>query len=162
GVGGKERQVDGQFGGQEPAKMAEVQNDDPVVEQVRAEAQFPRAQQLGGVALPGIGLPVEADQTAKEQNRETDIRIDTKEKRVDVMCRQHVTVSLSMHRRHREARGIGDRPARVPPAGGSPPNAGCSNQSLSEFSSRSTARGTAAGSTAPSPPITSNACRTAA
>src|SRR5262249_5594896 len=140
--------------------MAEDYNDDTVVEQVRAEAELPRPQQLGGIALPGIGLPVEADQTDQEQNRKTDVRIDAKEKCVDIMCRQHVTVSLSIHRSHR--RGIGDRPARVPPTNGSASNAGCSNQSLSEFSSRSTARGTAAGSSGVSPAITSNACRTAA
>jgi hypothetical protein len=52
---------------------------------------------LGGIALPGIWLPVKADQTADEQNRKADIRIDAEEKRVDIICGQHVTVSLQKH-----------------------------------------------------------------
>src|SRR5215472_4189863 len=79
---------------QEPAEMAEDHDDDAVVEQVRAEPELSRAQQLGGIALPGVRLPVEADQAADEQNRKADIRIDAEEKLVDIICGQHVTVSL--------------------------------------------------------------------
>src|SRR5215472_16446404 len=97
---------------QEPAEMAEDHDDDAVVEQVRAKPELSRAQQLGRIALPGVRLPVEADQAADEQNREADIRIDAEEKLIDIVRGLHGTVSLSRHghrARARSPRGTGYR-----------------------------------------------------
>ncbi|MCY1559633.1 hypothetical protein D9M68_966880 [compost metagenome] len=50
-------------------RVAEKQEQDADVEQVAAPAQLALAQQLRGIAFPGVLVPVEAGQAAHEEDR---------------------------------------------------------------------------------------------
>ena len=60
---------------QQADRVAEEQEQDAEVEQVRAPEQLPLAQQLAGTGLPGVLLAVEADQAAEDEGREADVGI---------------------------------------------------------------------------------------
>src|SRR5262249_24766787 len=90
---GVERPVDRPMRREKAGEMAEDHDDDAIVEQVRSKAQLPLAQQLGGIALPSIGLAIKTDQAADQQHREAEIGIDAEEKCIDVVGGQHVAIS---------------------------------------------------------------------
>src|SRR5215471_21027557 len=78
---------------QEASEMAEDDDDHAIMEEVRSEPQLGRAQHLRGVALPRVGLAVEPDQAADQEDDEADIRVDAEEQQVDIVEERHRDVS---------------------------------------------------------------------
>src|SRR6185312_537582 len=80
---------------QEPDEMADDDDEDAIVEEVGAEAQPAPMQHLRGIALPGVGLAVEADEAAEQQDREGDIGIDAEEELVESGFEGHDAPSMT-------------------------------------------------------------------
>src|SRR5262249_4182663 len=71
---GDEQGVD--LGGrQQTNNVAQQQEQDAEVEQVRAPAQLALAQHLARARAPGVLLALEADQAAQQQHRQADVGI---------------------------------------------------------------------------------------
>src|SRR5689334_16461265 len=71
---------------EQTARMADENDQNPDMKQVAAPHELPAAQQLAGLAPPGILFPVEADQAADQKHRQADIRVYAKQKSVDPLA----------------------------------------------------------------------------
>ena len=64
--------------------MPKQQEQHANVKQIAAQAQLAGAQQLRGVALPGVLVAVKADQAADQKYAEADIRVVTEQEIVEI------------------------------------------------------------------------------
>ena len=78
-------------------QVAEEDAEDAEVEEVRAPAQLPGAEQLRRIALPRVLIAVEAQQAAREEHGQRDVGIDAEQEHVEKGHR--VTPSLRQGRR---------------------------------------------------------------
>ena len=81
-----ERMPDGERR-QQAEQVAEEDAEDAEVEQVRAPPQLAGAQQLRRIALPRVLVAVEAQQAAREEHGQRDVRIDAEQELIEGLHR---------------------------------------------------------------------------